>query len=295
MLTPSPIALVVGSLTKDEIVCGRTRTWQIGGVAWHAATALAALGIRTRVVTRTAASDSEITDALRAAGIEVLNRPCARTTVFVNEYAEHDADQMLGQWVPALAHPIGARQLASALSDVGRTEPALAYMGPLHPADLSDAAWNALQRQRPSVVALDVQGYTRVLRQGRVQQEPHARLPSLLKLCDVVKANRAEAQAATGSPDPQAAAAQLAQARPGLEVLVTCGPDGATVAHGSHIHSCPAVPVTVADSTGAGDIFFASYLARRLAGDTPDKAAHFAATHTARRLSDPKRLVRLSP
>ena len=53
-----------------------------------------------------------------------------------------------------------------------------------------------------------------------------------------------------------------------------------------NIHHEPAVPGHVVDPTGAGDIFFAAYLAKRLENASVGAAAGFAANFTTSRLRE---------
>jgi sugar/nucleoside kinase (ribokinase family) len=145
--------LVAGSLTRDRIRRGETRRCQIGGVVWHAATALVELGVETRVVTRAAAEDAELIAALRRAGVEVQARHSTITTVFVNEYDAENANQRTGLRVEAAAEPIEAGHVAGALDGVD-----LVYLGPLHAEDISDEALAVLGDESTPPIALDVQG-----------------------------------------------------------------------------------------------------------------------------------------
>ena len=79
---------------------------------------------------------------------------------------------------------------------------------------------------------------------------------------DLLFANEDEALQLTGRADPDAALIELA-AKVGT-LVVTRGPEGATaIAHGERI-SIPAAPVAqVIDTTGAGDLFAAGFLAAR--------------------------------
>lgn len=281
--------MIVGSLTRDRVSTGTTHRWQIGGVVWFAGTTMARMGIRTRVVTRTAAKDQELAEALRLAGVEVWLTPSPETTVFFNRYETPDADDRVQQ-VTGLAEPIGPADLREALEDAE-----LAYLGPLHPSDLSDGAIAAVLARRPPWIALDVQGYTRKIEDGRVVGEVDPRLLSVMESCDVVKASEPEARLITGASEASRAALDLAASRPGIEAVVTSGINGVYVAKHRDILHQAAVPLQVEDATGAGDIFFAAYLARRLEGLPMAEAAQFGVELAARRLGDPARTLTLSP
>ena len=100
-------------------------------------------------------------------------------------------------------------------------------------------------------------------------------------LAGTLLANREEAAALAGLPDPGVAGTALA-ARVGT-VVVKCGPAGALVcAGGGPPRPVPAPAAEVVDVTGAGDAFAAGYLLARAAGADPVEAAGSGAALAAR-------------
>jgi ribokinase len=100
-------------------------------------------------------------------------------------------------------------------------------------------------------------------------------------LAGTLLANRDEAAALAGRPDPSVAGAELA-ARVGTAV-VKCGAAGVVVCAGDRapVH-LPAPAVTAVDVTGAGDAFAAAYLLARAGGADPVEAAAAGAQLAAR-------------
>jgi sugar/nucleoside kinase (ribokinase family) len=90
-------------------------------------------------------------------------------------------------------------------------------------------------------------------------------LTDLLRTVDIFAPNQSEARQLTGSSDPQAAAAKLAEYCP--MVIVKCGADGAYAQAGEKLWYSPALKVEVLDTTGAGDSFNAGFLAAHLRGE----------------------------
>jgi sugar/nucleoside kinase (ribokinase family) len=117
---------------------------------------------------------------------------------------------------------------------------------------------------------------------------------------DLLFANEDEALQLTGRTDPDAALAELAAKVKTL--VVTRGADGATaIAHGERI-SIPAAPVAkVIDTTGAGDLFAAGFLAGRARGASLERclwtgalaAGEVIQHYGARPIADLKSLVQL--
>ncbi len=94
----------------------------------------------------------------------------------------------------------------------------------------------------------------------------------LLPLLDTIILNAVEAEAATGCPDPTAAARVL-RARGAPRVIVTLGGAGALCADGAGLRHAPAPAADVRDTTGAGDVFCGTYAAALLAGHADPLAA----------------------
>lgn len=89
---------------------------------------------------------------------------------------------------------------------------------------------------------------------------------------EVLLPNADEARTLTGRGEPEAAAAELSRRFP--LVVVTLGAAGALVAEGGAVTARVAAPgVRPVDSTGAGDAFTGAFLAARLAGADPARAA----------------------
>jgi sugar/nucleoside kinase (ribokinase family) len=104
-------------------------------------------------------------------------------------------------------------------------------------------------------------------------------LGPVLARCDWLSCNQREAVLLTGTADPAGAAARLI-AGEGEEgpagVVVRAGAAGCVVAHGDRITSLLAPPVTVVDTTGAGDAHAGVFLAALAAGLVPEEAARRA-------------------
>ncbi|MEU2114196.1 PfkB family carbohydrate kinase [Streptomyces sp. NPDC016459] len=89
---------------------------------------------------------------------------------------------------------------------------------------------------------------------------------------EILLPNADEARTLTGHEEPEAAAAELSRLFP--LVVVTLGAAGALVAEDGAVSTrVAAPPVRPVDSTGAGDAFTGAFLAARLAGADPAKAA----------------------
>jgi sugar/nucleoside kinase (ribokinase family) len=97
---------------------------------------------------------------------------------------------------------------------------------------------------------------------------------------DVAAFNEREALQATGETDVEAALARLSDW--GRAVLVTLGSRGALWRSGDERVAVPAVRAEAVDTTGAGDVFMATFLAATAMGAAPPQALRTAARVAAR-------------
>jgi sulfofructose kinase len=81
--------------------------------------------------------------------------------------------------------------------------------------------------------------------------------------------------ALTGERDPERALRALRQSCDAV-LCVTLGSRGSMMLIGNELHHAPAFPVTVVDSTGAGDVFRGAFIFSMLRGDVPDEILRFA-------------------
>ena len=243
---------VVGPATIDRIVQDGKEVRKRGGVITYAGLTFAELGVETQVVTKLAAKDGIVLEPLRQRGIEVCAATSRATTCFVN-YVDGDARR---QELLAWAGAIGAEQLESALTGIE-----LVHLGPLHPDDVGPDALDAI----PSAcqVSLDLQGYVRQIQGKRIDQSVSANLRAALHRADFVKASAEELDlvlAHCGRP-----LQELVEDCAIAEWVVTAGSRGGWVlGHmGKRTKFASQQVAEVVDSTGAGDVFFATYLTFR--------------------------------
>lgn len=100
--------------------------------------------------------------------------------------------------------------------------------------------------------------------QHREQTLEEPLLREILGLLDLFMPNDAEARRLTGMAATDEAAALLRELVPAL--VIKEGAAGARCWMGGQCFHAPALPVAVVDTTGAGDVFNAAFIAARLAG-----------------------------
>ena len=92
---------------------------------------------------------------------------------------------------------------------------------------------------------------------------------------DIVFANEEEAKALTGLEDPEASLHEIASM---CDIaVVKVGPKGAYVQHGDMVVKVDPIPAKVIDTTGAGDMWAAGFMAGLVKGEKLEKCAQMGA------------------
>ena len=265
---------IVGSAAVDRVVRGDGSAYKRGGVVVYAGLTFARLGLETRVLTNLAAGDRDVLAPLELEGVVVDVGESPATTHFINYV---DGDQRR-QELPVRAVPIAAAQLKALLAGVDHV-----YLGPLHPRDIEN---EALEILGPEVrVSLDLQGYVRRIEGEEVLRGVSQDLPKALACADLVKASGDELEAVLTHYGLELD--ELMRDCAIEEWVVTQGSRGGWVVDGGGMRTdfAPHPVEVVADPTGAGDVFFATYLFYRLhRGEQVTAAARCAAELAARQV-----------
>jgi len=245
-----PTLLVVGAATRD-VDADDPRGWRLGGGVSYAAIAASRLGVLTRALVGVdaAAAEAHELDALNDAGVEITLVPLERGPVFDNRQTA----------VGRVQHIVQASDLlpVSAIPATWRS-PSAVVLAPVA-AELDDD-W-ASHFGPETVIALGWQGLLRNLVAGEeVRRIPPTRTPI------VERANALQISAEDVGGNPADIRSLLGHEQ---ELIVTNGARGAIYLRRESdslaARFIPAIPARqVVDSTGAGDIFLASWIAARV-------------------------------
>jgi sugar/nucleoside kinase (ribokinase family) len=264
-----PGVTVLGNLAID-IINGAPPS--PGGCASFAGVALQAAGGRGQIIAMGAERDHALFDGLmHRFGSLVRILPSDVTSAFSLDYDDTDHRHMgvraIGPvWAPA---------------DVDAADPKTTWvhLAPLLRTDFPAETLAALDA-RGHRVAYDGQGLVRADRLGPLVEDHHFGADLLTHL-DILKLAEDEAVIVAGGSFDAETAKRLGVP----EILVTYGSEGCDIYLDGTVERVPAAwRVLDVQTTGAGDMFTACYVAHRAAGEDPHRAAELASTLVAREL-----------
>jgi len=260
----------LGNYTKDTIVSPTGKRQVDGGGVCYSAHAAAGLGMKVAAITRLAAEDSHVLDALEAAGIDVYACETPESTLMRLEYPTADVDKRTltvtataGSFTPVQVHAVEAKAFVVSPSIRGEV-----------PLDVL----KELKKKR-ATIGLDVQGFIRVAApDGSLQHREWPEERAVLSQVDILKADAVEARFLTGEPEIESAARALADLGPS-EIVLTHR-DGLLVFADGEVYETEFYPDDLVGRSGRGDTCLGSYVAQRLKSP-PAEATIWAAAVTS--------------
>ncbi|MFT5089907.1 MAG: sugar/nucleoside kinase (ribokinase family) [Candidatus Latescibacterota bacterium] len=265
--------LVVGSATVDCIVQGTAAVYKSGGVVVYGGLTLVRSGEPVAVCSNLSARDRDVIEPLEREGVSLHCGESAETTAFVN-YVDGDTRR---QQMTSVASPIQPHALGEVSAQVQWV-----LLGPLHPRDISASALSYLAEETTTTICVDMQGFTRGVANGWVKPGIAPQMRAVLAVAHIVKVAHEELDLLLAWAGCNLM--ELMRMYSVNEVVVTNGSRGGfirTVAGHEARFSAKEVQ-NVVDPTGAGDVFFATYLLERLRREsTVEQAAERAAAQAA--------------
>jgi sugar/nucleoside kinase (ribokinase family) len=262
----------VGHYTKDTIVYPNLTRVVDGGAFYYGANVAVRMGLRVAVVTRLAREDWHVVAELTRLGVTVFARATPASTLLRLTYPTSNLDERSIE-LTSSAGPFSVEEVA----DVQARAFAIgASVRGEVPGEVVEAL-----AAKGAIVALDVQGFIRVVRDGTLTFDDWPGRESILRHVTVLKTDAVEATLITGEADRHVAAERLAAYGP-REVLLTHG-GGVLVYRDGAFHEAPFVPQEVRGRSGRGDTCTSAYLSRRLTA-APADAVIWAAAVTSLKL-----------
>ena len=173
---------IVGSTTIDKIIAKDHSFLKLGGVTTYAGITYRRHGIPAFIISNIAEQDLQVIHKLHAADILVFSAKSDVSTYFVN-YTRGDIrhQELLQQ-----AEPIRIEQIQTIINRADGL-----HLGPLHPLDIEAGVLRSLHDSNLKIF-LDVQGYTRQVKNKKVYRSVSVQMAAGLALAQIVKANEAE-------------------------------------------------------------------------------------------------------
>jgi sugar/nucleoside kinase (ribokinase family) len=263
----------IGNYTKDTIVSAAgTRHVDGGGYSYAAFAAVLAVS-RVGAVTRLAHEDLASVEPLRKLGVDVFVHESPHSTLMRLEYPTANVDERI-LTVAAVADPLEVEHVRGL--DAGAFLVSASIRGEVPLAVIRHL------RERNALLALDVQGFVRVVTaNGRLKYESWPEMRPVLECVDILKTDAVEAEFLTGEKDIERAARALRAFGP-REIVLT-HKDGLLVLAGNELHAAGFHPEQLRGRSGRGDTCAGSYIARRLSAE-PAAATRWAAAVTSLKL-----------
>ena len=263
----------LGHYTRDTIVYPTRTTVVNGGAYYYGAHVAARMGKRVAVITRLAREDWGALKDLEEMGVTMMARATPASSCLRLTYPSANLDERTLE-LTSSAGPFTLDQIKGIQSRVFAIVASSARGEvPLEVVETLAA--------RKAIIALDVQGFVRVLRDGKLGYADWPGKESILRHVNVLKTDAVEAELLTGESDRCKAARRLAQYGP-REVLLTHS-GGILICHDGVIDEAPLVPRELNGRSGRGDTCTSAYLCRRLSAP-PEDAVVWAAAVTSLKL-----------
>lgn len=266
--------MMIGHFAQDRNVVDGQGQVESGGGVYFGSVVLRRMGLRVAVVTRLHPDDFPRLDELKREGVEVFAQPAPATTGIENSYQSSDMERRV-------CKPLGFAGTIP-VSDLPNITARIYAIAPILAGEVEMPVLKALAARGP--VALDVQGFVRVVEGNEIHFRPWREMKEGLALVTYLKVDRAEAEELTGETDLGIAAKKLSAYGP-REIVLTQS-SGITVFADGKIHTAPFTPRSLAGRTGRGDTCFSSYLGKRLTVSA-EEACQFSAAVTTLKQEKP--------
>ncbi|PKO04268.1 MAG: hypothetical protein CVU41_17725 [Chloroflexi bacterium HGW-Chloroflexi-3] len=262
--------IYAGNYTKDTIITPDGIRVVDGGGMNYAANVGARLGIKAAIITRLAKEDQQVVDAIQFAGIDCYPYYSDFSTVMTLEYKTRNVDER-NLYIKSTAGTIQPSYLEDFQAKAVAVSPSLR-------GEVAPNFFSILKQRTDALLAVDVQGFVRVLRDETLVYEPWSEMPEVLKNLDILKSDAVEAEYLTGTKDIEKAAAIFAGM--GVKEIVLTHSDGVLIYAEGQCHHFQFHATSMAGRSGRGDTCLGSYVAKRI-NLPPCEARKWAAAATS--------------
>lgn len=264
----------IGNYTKDTIISPAGTTYVDGGAVNYSAHAAARLGTKVAVVTHLASEDQRVVEKFTQSGIDCLPTYTPQSTHMQLEYPTKNLD------IRNLSVTGTAGSIAP--NEIDGLQAKSAVIGSSLRGEVGLDVIQAL-REKNILIAVDVQGYVRVLHEQELKYEPWDEMNETLAQVDILKTDAVEAEYLTGQSDIFGAAKAFADIGPN-EIVLT-HEKGVLVYADKKFFDRQFFPQNMTGRSGRGDTCVGTYVSMRLT-KSPEDASIWAAAVTSLKMEN---------
>lgn len=262
----------LGHYTKDTIISAEGTRVVDGGAFNYGSHLAIRMGLKVAAITRLSQEDFHVVEELKKLGVDVFAKTTPCSTCLRLEYPTSNADERI-LYITSSAGPFTPSELKEISSKAF-------VIGASVRGEVSLEVIEEL-RKKESLISIDVQGFIRIARDGKLVFEDWTEKEKVLSKVDILKADAVEAELLTGQTDIRVGAKMIADFGP-KEVVITHR-NGLMVYDGSHLYEANFYPEKLIGRSGRGDTCIAAYVARRLDAP-PSESIIWAAAVTSLKL-----------
>lgn len=246
--------IYAGNYTKDTLITPDGTRVVDGGGMNYAANVGACLGINAAVITRLAKEDEHVVKAIQAKGIDCYPFYSEKSTVMTLEYKTHDVDKR-NLYIKSTAGTILPEYLDNFEAKAIAVSPSLR-------GEVLPEFFSTLRKITTSLLAVDVQGFVRVLKDGTLIYEEWPEMEVVLKNLDILKSDAVEAAYLTGENNIEKAAKVYADF--GVKEIVLTHSEGVLIYAEGKCYHYKFHAQSMAGRSGRGDTCMGAYVAKRI-------------------------------
>ena len=262
-------AVFIGNYTKDTIVSSSGTRLVDGGGFNYGAHVGAMMGLRCVAVTRLAKEDFHVVEALKQMGVDVFATETENSTCLRLVYPTSNVDER----EIYVIHSAGS----FTMDQFDNLKAKVILINASFRGEIGVEVVEGLSK-RAEVLAVDVQGFVRVLRKGKMGYDSWPDMARVLQYVNILKADIVESEMLTGLKDIKRAARELTAYGP-KEVVITHR-DGVLVHAGGEDYEASFLPEEMIGRSGRGDTCVAAYALKRLTA-SPAEATLWTAAVTS--------------
>ncbi len=273
---------IIGFISRDIDIkkAYNSKVEKIGGKAYYEGVALSRIGIPTRVMFYTDNNSEEMIKTMALPNLELHNLISKETPMIENTYADKDLE--IRKW----RIKNNDFRYTEEMIDDEMKKCDYILICPLNPREITIDLLEYLKENTHAKLAGDLDFYiSDVKENGEVIKMDNKSLDNLLYSLDIVIISKKD-RIVEGSDED---ILRYIADRGVKEVIMTQGSKGALIysKEEDKIYDIPAVkPKKIIDTTGAGDTFFAGYVASRHNGKNIEEAGNFASKVASAKLEN---------